>query len=151
MTLTLDPSGDLWEIRQLVERYAGAVDRRDPAAAADLFAPDAEFDMWLDPTTSDPTARRRGHEEILASIKLLDRFVATQHVIASSVIDVAGDTASGLTQCTAHHIEATGEGSIDRVLYLTYVEQLVRVEGRWRFARRELRVRWTSVLPVESA
>jgi hypothetical protein len=37
------------------------------------------------------------------------------------------------------------------VLYITYVEQLVRVDARWRFARRELRVKWTSVLPVESA
>jgi uncharacterized protein (TIGR02246 family) len=151
MTVTLDPSGDLGEIRQLVERYAGAVDGGDHETAAELFTEDGEFDMWLDPTSPDPTSRRRGRDEIVAALGLLSRFVATQHVIASSVVDVDGDRAVGATQCTAHHIERDGDTLTDRVLHIAYAEQLARVDGRWRFARRELRVRWTSVLPVESA
>jgi ketosteroid isomerase-like protein len=151
MTTSLDPSGDLAEIRQLVERYAGAVDRADHSAATELFTEDGEFDMWLDPTDPKPTATRRGHAEIAASLALLDQFVATQHVIANSVIDVRGDSADGWTQCMAHHLARTEQGFTDQVLFINYVERLARVEGMWRFSRRELRVRWTSVLPVESA
>jgi hypothetical protein len=151
VTISLDPSGDLGEIRLLVERYAGAVDSADHAAAAELFTADGELDMWFDPTNSEPTSRRRGHDEILTALGLLDRFVATQHVIGSCVIDVDGDRATGTTQCTAHHLERDSDGLIDRVLYINYIEQLARVDAHWRFSRRELRVKWTSVLPVESA
>jgi hypothetical protein len=55
MTESLDPSGDQWEIRQLVERYANAADRADGEAAAALFADDGEFDVWLDPAGGSRT------------------------------------------------------------------------------------------------
>lgn len=150
MTTSLDPSGDLAEVRQLVERYAAAVDRRDPAAAAELFTESGEFELWLEPAGAAPTVSRHGRAEIAAALSGLDRYRATHHEIANIDIDVSGDTASGWTQCTAHHLEPVADRLVDRVLYLSYAERLARVDGRWRFARRVLRVKWVSVLPVES-
>jgi ketosteroid isomerase-like protein len=146
------PTDDLagqWEIRGLVERYANAVDRGDAATAAALFIEAGELALWLDPTQDTPTATRRGHAEITEALGGLHTFDNTQHVIASSVIDIDGDVAVGETRCTAHHVR-TGDGEPrDEVLYITYVERLVHVDGGWRFARRELRVQWTSTQTVE--
>jgi ketosteroid isomerase-like protein len=152
VTVSLDPVGDKWEIRLLIEAYASAVDRADGEAAAELFADDGELDMWLDPTRAEPTARRRGHDEIREALRQLEQFDATQHVIGNVWVDVEvdGETASGETQCTAHHVKHGDANVTDTVLYMTYVDAFARVAGRWRFARRELRVRWTSLLPVES-
>lgn len=150
MTESLDPLGDQWEIRQLVERYASAVDRGDGEAAAALFAADAAFEMWLDPTKDGPSSTRQGPAEIATAINGLRDNYLTQHLIGSCVVDVDGDHASGLTQCTAHHVRLGEAKPRDEVMYLTYDERLARVDGRWRFTRRVLRARWTAVHPVES-
>jgi uncharacterized protein (TIGR02246 family) len=139
-----------WEIRDLIERYAQAVDRGDGKAAAALFAADGELEMWLDPAQDGSTAIRRGRAEIAAAIDGLRAFHVTQHAIASSVIDIDGNSAAGETRCVAHHVR-TGEGQPrDEVLYITYVERVARADGHWRFTRRELRVEWTSIQQVES-
>jgi ketosteroid isomerase-like protein len=148
MTESLDPSGDQWEIRQLVERYANVADRADGAAAAALFTEDGEFEVWLDPAGGEPHSMR-GRVEIAAAVSSVSSYQATQHVIANSVADIDGDRAKGETNCTAHHVETQANGGHDRVLYIRYVDAFARVGGRWRFSRRELRVRWVSIQPVE--
>jgi hypothetical protein len=101
---------------------------------------------------SRPTASStyRGRDQIAATLNRLVRFEATQHVIANHAAVVDEDTAIGRTQCTAHHVLRTEAGLVDQVLYINYVESFARDNGQWRFARRELRVRWISVLPVET-
>jgi uncharacterized protein (TIGR02246 family) len=141
VTMSFDPSGDAWEIRELVERYAAAADRVDGATIAGLFTDDGELAMWLEPGQAEPVTRH-GPDEIAAAISLLSRFEATQHVIGSSVVDVAGDDAQGRTQCTAHHVTKTDAGGEDAVLHIAYADRFVRIDDKWRFARRELRVRW---------
>jgi uncharacterized protein (TIGR02246 family) len=147
---SLDPSGDQWEIRQLVERYAEAADRADGAAVAALFTDDGVLEAWMDPTRDEPTATRRGHDEIATAVNAIASYRATNHTIASSVADVDGDRAQGGTRCVAHHVETPENGGHDRVLYIRYVEQFARIDARWRFTRREVHVQWVSIQPVES-
>jgi ketosteroid isomerase-like protein len=149
MTESLDPTGDQWEIRQLVERYAAAADRADGETAAALFTEDGEFAVWLDPTR-DESRSMRGHAEIAAAVSSVSSYRATHHTIASCVASIDGDRASGETRCVAHHVETAGSDFRDRVLYIRYGEAFARVDGRWRFTRRELRVQWVSIQPVES-
>jgi ketosteroid isomerase-like protein len=139
---------DQWEIRQLVERYANAADRADGEAAAALFNEDGEFEVWLDPAGGAPRAMR-GQAEIAAAVGRVSAYQFTQHVIANSVVDIDGDYADGETRCTAHHVETADNGGHDRVLYIRYVDEFARTRGRWRFSRRELRVQWVSIQPVE--
>jgi ketosteroid isomerase-like protein len=153
VTAGIDPGGDRWEIRQLVERYAQAADQSDGAAVAALFAEDGELSIWLVPNADRPTRRRQGHVAIAKAIDGLASYRATHHTIASSVVSIAGDSAAGETRCVAHHIEAetAADGTVvDRVLYLCYVETFARIEARWRFTAREVHVQWASVQPVES-
>jgi ketosteroid isomerase-like protein len=149
VTESLDPSGDQWEIRQLVERYAAAADRGDGAGVAELFTDDGELEVWMDPTRSEPTGRRRGQAEITEAVNRIGDYVATHHTIASSVVTVSGDRADGQTRCVGHHVEGPPDVR-DRVLYIRYDEQFARVDGRWRFTKREVHVQWVSIQPVES-
>ena len=35
-------------------------------------------------------------------------------------------------------------------MFAYYLDEYVKVDGRWLFSRRELRVNWISILPVEN-
>lgn len=140
---------DRAEIRQLIERYAGYADARSAGKVADLFAADGELVVWLDPNVEQPSMRR-GRPAIAEAIGFLDRFHHTQHLIASSVIDVEPDAAAAHaeTQCTAHHLTVEGAEASDWTVYLRYSDDFARIDGTWLIARRELRTMWTTTTPV---
>jgi uncharacterized protein (TIGR02246 family) len=142
-------AGEQRELHELVERYAQAVDRADGAAVAELFAEDGVLALWTDPTSSDPTAERIGRAAITKSVDSISHYVATHHTISSHTSVVEGATATGETLCTAHHLLEEGSKRSDRVLYIRYVDTFVRSSGPWLFSRREMRVQWTSTLPVD--
>jgi hypothetical protein len=140
---------DSWEIRQLVERYAAAADRGDGATASQLFVEDGEFAMWLDPESPDPTSTRRGRAEIAGSIDRIRDYSHTHHTIGSHVVEIAEDRATGEARCEAHHLIGAPPNVKDHVMFAYYLDEYVKVDGRWFFKRRELRVNWISILPVE--
>jgi uncharacterized protein (TIGR02246 family) len=144
---------DGWELRQLVERYCNAADRADGEAVADIFTEDGEFLMWLDPNLEEPTSHRRGRAEIAAAINRIRDYSHTHHSIGNSVVDVDGDGdhASGETRCDAHHLIGAPPNIRDYTLYIRYVDEFTRADGRWLFNRRELRVNWVSITNVESS
>jgi len=136
------------ELHELVEHYAQAVDRCDGAAVAALFADDGVLALWMDPGSETQTGELAGREQIATVADSLSRYVATHHTISSHTSTVDGMHGSGETLCTAHHVEDVEGGRRDRVLYLRYLDSFVRTNDGWRFARRELRVQWVSLLPV---
>jgi uncharacterized protein (TIGR02246 family) len=136
------------ELRELVERYAQAVDRADGAAVAELFTDDGELAVWLDPGSTSPTGEHRGRAAIAAAVDGIARYTATHHTISSHSTQVEGLGATGETMCTAHHV-TDGQPRTDRVLYIRYVDRFVRPGGEWLFGRREVHVQWTSTLPVD--
>jgi ketosteroid isomerase-like protein len=139
------------ELRDLVERYALAVDRADAAAVAELFEPDGVLAIWLDPSLDKPSSENVGTAAITKALDVgLGHYAATHHSISSHASNVEGVTATGETMCTAHHlIDDKGKRS-DRVLYIRYLDSYVRSVGPWRFSRREVRVQWMSTLPVDA-
>jgi uncharacterized protein (TIGR02246 family) len=152
VTQTLDPSGDQSEIRQLIERYAAAVDRGDGEAAAALFSETGEMQMWLEPGNEQPSATRRGRAAIATAINGLRDTHITQHVIANSAVDIDSDgaLARGETQCIAHHVRLGDPEPRDEVLHIRYIDEFARIDGRWCITRRELWARWSAVHAVES-
>jgi ketosteroid isomerase-like protein len=145
-------SDDALALRGLVEAYALAVDRADGATVAGLFVDDGVLALWIDPGTSEQTGGRRGRDAIAAAVDGIARYRATHHTISASAWTVDGDTARGETTCAAHHVEPDGEGSSsnrDRVLFIRYTDECRRTADGWRLARREVRVQWITVLPVD--
>lgn len=138
------------ELRDLVERYAVAVDHADGDAVGDLFEADGVLAIWLDPQNDRPTSQHTGPAAIATAIRDgLRHYAATHHTISSHSSTVDGASAAGETLCTAHHLITEGSKPQDRVLYIRYLDTFVRSSGPWRFARREVRVQWSSTLPVD--
>ena len=131
---------DRLALRELAERYARAVDRRDWALAETLFTRDCVL--------VGPGYELVGRDAILAGLRRIDQFRATQHSVHNQLVEVDGERASGETYCTAHHVyERDGR---PRMLDwgIRYQDRCVREGGAWRYARRELLLDWAQDLPL---
>ena len=131
---------DRLALRELADRYARAVDRRDWALAASLFSEDCVL--------QGPGYQLVGRAKILAGLRLIDRYSATQHSVHNQLVEVDGDRATGETYCTAHHVyERDGR---QRMLDwgIRYQDHCEREAGAWRYARRDLVLDWSQDLPL---
>jgi uncharacterized protein (TIGR02246 family) len=121
---------DLNEIRQLYIDYGRHLDAGDPVAYAALFSRDAKLRLG-------PVMRADGREDIeRAATAMLRRdpdAAKSVHLIASPRIELAGDTASG--ECVWAAISSSEDGT-PRVLVGRHVDELVREDACWRFAKR---------------
>lgn len=132
---------------ELAAAYAQAVDRRDAAALAALFAPGARVHLPAGLTGRDAPAKSIAVDEVLAP---LSRWIRTRHVVMQQRIEIAADgtTATGECYGEAHHVAARDGDARDLVLHLRYLDEYVCTDGDWRFAARRLVVDWSAQLPV---
>ncbi len=135
-------------LRDLVDGYARAADRRDRVAFEALFAPDARVTV-VRPGREPHTYR--GPSEIGEIIPNLSRYAQTFHLVANHWCDLGADRAAGEAYCQAHHVLVPDEGQpLDVVLTIRYQDSYVRSARAWRFARREVRILWTVETPLAS-
>ena len=130
--LTLEQISDRLEIQALMTTYAHAIDRRDFDRLDAIFTPDAYIDyramggidgrypevkQWLGPA--------------------LAHFPNYQHLVASTDIQLDGDTASARTACfnPMEIILPQGRTQI-MMLGFWYVDKLVRAAAGWRISER---------------
>jgi hypothetical protein len=118
------------EIRQLVSRYAEALDRRDVEAMASLFVSDVAvgngevgrdaFARWLDP--------------------VLRPYRITFHLIGNHVIDLVDEShATGIVYCRPEH-EVGDEWIVMPMQYWDRYERDPADGGAWRFRSRAPKV-----------
>jgi ketosteroid isomerase-like protein len=111
------------EIRQLVARYALALDSRDVDALAGLFVDDV--------TTHDGGVGRQALSEWFDSI--LRHFTTTFHLVGNHVIDFVDDShATGMVYCRPEH----EVGSLWIVMPLVYRDRYERRGDHWWFKSR---------------
>jgi uncharacterized protein (TIGR02246 family) len=121
---------DLEEIRSLYIAYGQNLDAGDVPAYASLFARDAKLRLG-------PIARADGREEIeKAAAKIVrlapDGSRGAVHVLGSPQIQLDGDKATG--ECVWAAVSASPQGT--KTIVGRHVDELVREDGRWRFAQR---------------
>jgi uncharacterized protein (TIGR02246 family) len=116
-------------IARVVARYCHLLDDGRWDEFADLWAEDAEFVLGGETT--------RGRDAIRSSIE------ATQpperrgrHLAVNVEIEVDGDRATGLVDFMFWARDR--EGAAKLMFLGRYDDQLVRTDGVWRFARREI-------------
>lgn len=132
---------DLEALRLTAEIYARGADRRCRADWESVLVPDVII--------IGPGFSVEGLEGNLASLaRLGEMFKATRHVVHAQHATVEGDGAKGETSCTAEHRLESKEGDVLLVWAIRYQDEWRRVEGGWRFTRRELIVDWEEVRPV---
>ena len=112
------------EIRQLVARYAVATDRRDLETLVSLFVPDVRVGR-----------DSRGHEALRETFDRQLRTVGTTVLnVGTHQIDLGGpDDATGHVYCKAEIQDG------DRWIHqaIRYDDTYCRVDGDWRFVRRQ--------------
>jgi hypothetical protein len=129
-------------IRRLALRYAQSVDRRDGAALAELFLPEAR----LDGSGVDV----RGAAAIAAMpAAMARRYARTYHIVHNHLVELDGEEARGEVYSEAHHLTVEADGAAsDYVLAITYADRYVRWNSGWRFAGRTLDIKWSRTDPV---
>jgi SnoaL-like protein len=133
-------------LRELVDRYASAVDGRRLDEVAGLFAEDGT--LFVHGPTDEVEARRvyAGRSEIRRALDGLGRFRSTHHLVGGHLVSLDGDRMTGETYCQASHVYDTDEGPRIYVLTIRYQDTYVH-DGRWRFAERRERVDWAEDRP----
>jgi hypothetical protein len=134
-------------LRELVDRYASAVDRKQLSEVAALFTTDGQLLIHAR-GEAEPRHAYRGRAEITSALGGLDRYPVTFHLVGNQLLDVEeGSHASGETYCQASHLyEADGEQRI-YVQSVRYEDVFVYETDRWLFAVRRQRVDWAEDRP----
>jgi 3-phenylpropionate/cinnamic acid dioxygenase small subunit len=121
---------DLDEIRRLYVKYGRHLDDADFDSYAQLFARDAKLRV-------SRTLRGDNREEIKAAMEagLGGTAGRVAHVIGTPQIELDGDHATGECQWMA---VVTGPDNAPVITGVgRHFDELVREDGRWRFARRK--------------
>ena len=141
---TLAELRDREEIRDLLHRYAQAIDRRDAALLATLVTPDCRLHYGADYDV--PAARLVA--EWRADVP--SPFLATHHLIGNVRIAFTGrDQARAVSYLAAVHRARRAGALVDELIRARYLDRLVRRAGRWQFAERWLVYDWSKVLPAD--
>lgn len=140
---TLTPE-DLSELRHLVDRYADAIDRRDPDALLAVFAEDGTLTMQ--PEDGPPGNQFQG-PELAKIVETIARYHRTFHHIGGAVFE-DGEEVTGRVMCLAHHYQRTDSGPVDLVQLIRYYDRYARSGSGWRIAQRRVAVQWTELHPA---
>ena len=135
---------DLMEIHQLFVDYGLALDAGDFDTYASLFADEGEVLLG-------PVGRAKGRDEIkdLMTKTLPSGVGSSYHIISSPQVQLDGDTATSEVMWTV--VNRTREGQATLTMIGRHRDELVRENGRWRFARRRGYVDIPSAMPQQRA
>ena len=147
-----DETSERFALRALVDEYALAVDARDADRFSGLFAPDGEL-VVFEPDEDDPSISWRGPDELREVMKLLSSYSTTFHLMANHACELEGDdSASGEVYCLAHHLtEEEGATADNTLMVIRYRDRYTKLDGRWRFLRRDVMRQWTEHHAAERA
>ena len=140
-------------IRELADRYARAVDRRDFETLAALFTPDARLAIHSGSAPAGAMrADLRGRDAIVDALRSIARFETTTHFVGNQLVELGdhlrAERASAETYALAFHLTRGAGGAQNRVVAVRYRDALVRDAGGWRFAERVLSLDWEMELPA---
>jgi uncharacterized protein (TIGR02246 family) len=121
---------DVEAIRRVLIEYGRTLDAGDAAGYADLFALDGEW------SGGPYSASKREGIRAMAQRVIEGRTPGTTavHFLSNMIVEVDGDTAKAWSRWMLVVSGADGAATIRRSC--SYDDQLVRSEGRWKFARR---------------
>jgi len=130
-------------LRNLAERYAQGVDRRDRDTFLSAFHPDATLAVHHPSEMEEGVNVMQGHEQIGRVPEFIQVYPKTYHVLGQSTYEIDGDAATGETYCVAHHLTPDRHGGTNYVMYIRYADTYRREGGEWRIATRRVNVDWT--------
>jgi uncharacterized protein (TIGR02246 family) len=125
-------------IRNLISSYAHAADDGDGDALAELFTGDGGLESL--------GLGIKGHDRLAALIKgIYDANL--KHLQLNSVINVDGDSASAVSDLMVQAV--VPDAGWQTIAQGRYHDDMVRADGGWKFAKRE--ILWHRATPSEVA
>ena len=149
-------------IRDIIYRYARAIDRLDEALLRSVFHPDSRHNHFYEGPSSDPsrasTADAPG-DFVTFALGLLATFRRTHHQMGNTLIEFDRDGAARVeTYFTAYHLmRAKGDplagpgaydGEMDYWVGGRYVDRFESREGDWKIASRTGLTDWMRLEPA---
>jgi len=125
---------DRLHVRDVLLRYARAVDDRDLDGVAALFLPDADYEGALGRGTIATALQSLG--------EAMSRYDATMHLMGTYTVTVDGDRAESRTHCIAYHVLRPASAGKHTTVGVTYHDTMVRSADGWRIAARRVDTRW---------
>lgn len=136
------------DLRALVDEYAMASDTGDLDRFGALFTENGQF-IAATPG-SDEAVVLQGTEQVKYGPRGNQMFERTFHAVNNHVVEVTGDTASGTTYCTAHHLLRHGDDRLEVIVApILYRDDYERTDAGWKFRRRELQWTWLERRPAQ--
>ena len=127
-------------LRELVDLYAYAVDRRRPDLFATLFPADGEL-VVTSATGGEPLVLN-GRDGWARAFTVVAPFTVTGHFVGNHLVRTAGDRAGGEAYCLVHEIYQAGDSPRIQLRFVRYADAYVRRGGRWLFQTRVLHFDW---------
>jgi ketosteroid isomerase-like protein len=121
-------------IRDVLARYAHAVDRRDLAGVAACFTADAAYEGSLGEGSIEVALR--------ALRERMAQYASTMHFLGNQLIELSGDTATSETYAIAYHQLQVGDGRRNMAVGVRYLDTLARTPSGWLICRREVKLEW---------
>jgi uncharacterized protein (TIGR02246 family) len=125
---------DRVEICELIARYNRAIDTGDVEAWVATFAPDGEFEGVV--------GHFRGRDELAQFVRAYnedpkyEEFRVGQHWVNNIIVDADGDDAATVF---AHQLMIRPQGTVGEInLMAWYDDRVVKLDGRWLFAKRKV-------------
>lgn len=146
-TATAGPSpltdvADRLALRELVDTYAYAIDHRLPDLFATLFHEDGRLVLPHPAGTGRPPVVFGGRQGWERAFTAVAPFTATSHFVGNHLVRLDGDSATGSTYCLVHEIYETADGQRMQQRMAHYTDVCTRIDGRWLFLTRTLRIDW---------
>lgn len=137
LSARLQELADRAEVADLVMGLARAQDEKDWDGVRRAYLPAARYEH--------PGGVLDGVEEIVARTRrALEALDASQHLLGTQQITVAGDEARSRCYFHAQHVRQDAPGGEHYVIAGTYADQLVRTPQGWRIAERVQAYQWRS-------
>jgi ketosteroid isomerase-like protein len=128
------PTDDVDAIRALIHEYAERIDVGDLDGLAEMFA----GATWGSPGRGTPLRGteqvRRGYDGVI----LYDGIPSTKHVITNVTIEIADDGVTATARSYFTVLQARPDFPLQPIIAGRYHDRFERVDGRWRFADRQI-------------
>jgi 3-phenylpropionate/cinnamic acid dioxygenase small subunit len=125
------------DIRELLHRYATALDEKDWVLFGRCFLPESS-------ALYETIGLLEGYQAIEAACRrALKNMSRTQHLIGNVSVMIEGDTARSSCYLHAQHVRPNTPGGDSNIMAGRYDDRLVRTPRGWRILHRRLQVWWT--------
>lgn len=130
---------DREEIRDVIYRYAEAIDRWDKDLMRQVFTPDARVRLGLyDGPALDMMPDERSKQQL-----------SSQMLLGNIRIKLQGDRAKSVSCLSTVMISELDGTRYHNMFRSRYLDRLRRHEGQWRIAERRMILDWDYSVPVE--